>query len=928
MAELRPFSAPPQGDSFTRMIINRRSPTVGSLGLFLAALSLATAVSASAQQVPQGGLVDAALRLRQLDGVKRVLLIGAHPDDEDSALLAAMARGMGVETAYLSLTRGDGGQNLIGPELSEGLGIVRTGELVAARAIDGGRQFFTRALDYGFSKNADEAFSHWPREELLGDVVWVIRRFRPQVVVSVFSGTPADGHGHHQVAGILAREAFAAAGDPERFPEQLAFVETWRATKLFRRLRQDPSGTVVTTVQTGVYDPVLGRSWYQVAMEGRSQHRSQAMGASQSAGARVSTLVLLASTKPTEAGAGLFAAVDTALADLTAGLVASQRTAVLEHVRAYRDAVHQAGASLGVMDPGLAVPHLARALRELAALAGVAGEDGPRASELARAVAHHTDLARAALLSAAGIVVEAAAGDGQLVPGEETTVTVRVWNGGRFAVTQAGPELVLPGGWSAIPTAAVSPAGRGNSARPGRSLGEVAESGRIDSGEVAAWSFRLRAPADAPPTDPYFMRQPRDGDLYRWPEDRSVHGLPMDPPLILGGASFQVQLPSSEAPVAVSSVGEAQFVGVDQASGEYREPVLVVPALSVATDQQTMAWPLADRRPREVAVRLRGEAGTGMQGNVRLEVPKGWIVEPASVPFAVEGRGSVTSATFQVRPPEGGVSGKVVLRAVAEGAAGGRWDRTIQIINYPHIRRVAYLAPAQVTVTRIPVQVAEGLRAGYVMGTGDGGFEALRQLGASVDLLTPERVRAGDFSALDVVVVGIRAYETRPDLVAANARLLDFARAGGTVIVQYQQYQYPSGRFAPYPVTITRPHDRVTDEKAPVRLLDATAPVFTTPNRITAEDFTDWAQERGLYFLGTWDDRFTPLLEMNDPGESPLRGSLLVEPLGQGLFVYTALAFFRQFPMAVPGAYRLFANLVSLNAETWGRHLQESGVGR
>ena len=439
------------------MISYSRWSPAGFFGLFLAMLSLASVSPGSAQQSPQAGLVDAALHLRQLDGVKRVLLVGAHPDDEDSALLAAMARGMGVETAYLSLTRGDGGQNLIGPELSEGLGIVRTGELVGGTCHRWGPAVLHRALDYGFSKSAAEAFSHWPREALLSDMVWVIRSFRPQVIVSVFSGTPADGHGHHQVAGILAPEAFAAAGDPTRFPEQLVFLPPWRPTKLFRRARRDPAGTPFTVVQTGVFDPLFGRSWYQIAMEGRSRHRSQDMGAAQPLGPRTSELVLLESATAVEPGAGLFAGVDTALSDLTAGLGPRARAAAGRQVRAYRAAIHQAEASLVVSDPGQAVPHFARALGALSDLAGSAGGDGTRGSELARTVARHTSVARSALLSAAGIVVEAVTGDAQLVPGAQTTVTIRVWNGGRYAVTGAQPELRLPTGWGSTPSPLCSP---------------------------------------------------------------------------------------------------------------------------------------------------------------------------------------------------------------------------------------------------------------------------------------------------------------------------------------------------------------------------------------------------------------------------------------------------------------------------------------
>ena len=908
------------------MTTHRRFSPAGALVLLLALVSLGYATPSVAQQPPTNGVVGAALRLRQIDGVKRVLMIGAHPDDEDSSLLAAMARGMGIETAYLALTRGDGGQNLIGPELSEGLGVIRTGELVAARSIDGAQQYFTRALDYGFSKSADEAFAHWPKEVVLGDVVWVIRKFRPQVIVSVFSGTPADGHGHHQAAGILAVEAFAAAGDATRFPEQLAYVLPWQPTKLFRTARRDPAGTPTTVVQTGVFDPLFGRSWSQVALEGRSQHRSQGQGRAQPPGSFVSQLVLLQSKQAVAPGASLFAGVDTTLTGLAAALGADA-PAALEHLRAYRDAIHQAEASLGVTDPALAVPHLARALRELSAVAVAAGQDGPRGGELARTISHHTLLARAALLSAAGVVIDASVADGQLVPGAQTTVTIRAWNGGRLAWSRARPELVIPASWSATlvtadaSQAARPPQGPGAALVQGRNASEVAESGTIDPGEVAAWSFRVRVPADARPNDPYFLREPLAGDLFRWPNDSNLWGLPFDPPLIQGGVSLQADLGDGQ-PATIRSIGEAAFVGVTPSIGEYREPVLLTPALSVALDQPAMGWPIADREPREIAVRLQSATADGVRGNVRLEAPAGWSVEPVSIPFSVERRGSTMSVVFRVRPPGNDASGKVTLRAVAEGAAGGRWDQSIITIDYPHLRRAAYLMPAELAVARVPVQVAQGRRVGYVMGTGDGGLEALKQLGADVVELTPQRVQAGDFSGLDVIVVGVRAYEVRPDLIAANARVLDFARAGGTLIVQYQQSQNPSGGFTPYPLTINS-SDRVTDEKAPVTILDPTAPVFTSPNRIEPADFDGWAQERGTYFAETWDDRYTPLIEMHDPGEETQRGSLLVAPLDKGLYVYSTVAFFRQFPEAVPGAYRLFANLVSLDPQAWARHAAE-----
>ena len=883
----------------------------------------------------QAGVVEAALLLRQLDGVKRVLMIGAHPDDENSALLATLARGMGAETAYLSLTRGDGGQNLIGPELMEGLGIVRTGELAAARAIDGGRQFFTRAIDYGFSKSADEAFAHWPREELLRDVVWVIRVFRPHVIVSVFSGTPSDGHGQHQAAGIMAREGFSAAGDPDRFPDQLDHVDAWRPIKLLRNARRDPEGTPMIVIETGAFDPVLGRSWYQVAMEGRSQHRSQDMGAAQRPGPRTTSLVLVDAVREIDPTAGLFAGVDTTLAGLAVTLRYGDRATV--EIDAYRTAIRETEAALGVSDPGRAVPPLARALGHLDALAGMApasgAEDAPvpdrrSATEFGHAVAHHAAVAQRALLAAAGIVVDAATEDDLLVPGQETFVTVQVWNGGRYRIERARPRIVVPAGWRAFQVPArASDSGRGGAQPPPTEL--PASGGPIEPGRLARWSFRVAVPADAAPTEPYFMRDTRVGDLYRWPADPGLHGLPSAPPPIEGGADLEVAVGESAEVAETRLRLEAPFVGVAQASGEFREPVLVVPAVSVAIDQPTMVWPLSDSSPREIAVRVKGEADEGVRGSVRLEAPTGWTVAPASAAFEVNEPGAISSVSFLVSPPSSAeeatsaAADRVELRAIAEGVDGRQWDRTVEVVDYPHIRRAAYLVPAGVEVIRVPVRVAEGLRVGYVMGTGDGGFEALRQIGVDAELLTPARVSAGEFRGLDVVVVGVRAYETRSDLVSANARLLDFARTGGTVIVQYQQYQYGDGAFAPYPVRISRPHDRVTDEHASVRILDPSSPILNAPNRIASEDWNGWVHERGLYFLGEWGAPFTPLLEMADPGEEPLQGSMLVAPLGEGLYVYTGLAFFRQFPAGVPGAYRLFANLVSLDGRAWARYLEE-----
>ena len=877
------------------------------------AITLLVGSPVTAQQRPRAGVVEAGLLLRQLDGVKRVLMIGAHPDDENSALLATLARGIGAQTAYLSLTRGDGGQNLIGPELMDGLGILRTGELIAARTLDGGTQFFTRAIDYGFSKSADEAFAHWPRDELMYDVVWVIRTFRPHVIVSVFSGTPADGHGHHQAAGMLAAEGFRAAADPGAYTDQLEHVGPWQTVKLFRNVRRDSGGVPTTMIDTGTLDPVLGRSWFQLAMEGRSQHRSQDMGAAQPPGPRTTQLVLVDAVREIPPGGPFFAGVDTTLAGATVGFPAIIRERATTTIDEYRTAIHDAGNSLSVADPGRAVPPLARALSALDELERITESlpsPGPltaaRPGELVRAVAHHREVAERALLAAAGIVVEARTEDSLLVPGDETTVKVTAWNGGRHGLEDVEPQLLVPEGWEAGPAGGVGSAvGAGPD---GRTM--------ILPGEVASWSYRVRVPEDAAVTEPYFLRRDREGDLHRWPDDPSVWALPTEPPPIHAGVVLRVRVDAQKQPTRVSVVREAPYVAVAQAYGEFREPVLVVPSVSVNIDHATMAWPVGDSSPRRIVVRMSGQREGGVRGTVRIEAPAGWAVEPASRPFEVSRPGAVTSVIFNVLPLAGdtvrpGSPERVLLRAVAESLEGEQWNRSVRLIDYPHIRRSIYLTPAELTLTRLDVRVPS-VRVGYVMGTGDEGYEALKQLGVDTELLTPQRVTEANLADFDVIVVGVRAYETRTDLVAANDRILDFARAGGAVIVQYQQYQYASGDYAPYPVSIGRPHGRVTDEQAEVRVLDPSAVVLTTPNAIGPADWAGWVHERGLYFLREWDERYTPVLEMSDPGEAPLGGSLLIAPLGEGVFVYTGLAFFRQFPAGVPGAYRLFANLVAL----------------
>jgi LmbE family N-acetylglucosaminyl deacetylase len=884
-------------------------------------VSLALACAAAgvrAQSLDGAGVVATGLLLRQMHGVKRVLMIGAHPDDEDTDLLTTLARGLGAETAYLSLTRGDGGQNLIGPELWEGLAVIRTGELVAARSLDGGRQFFTRAFDYGYSKSAEEAFELWPREELLADVVWVVRSFRPHVIVSVFSGTPSDGHGQHQAAGIMAREAFDAAADPGRFPEQLARgVDAWAPAKLYRSSRRRFSGGDVAddgavTVETGHMDPLLGRSPFQLAMQSRSQHRSQDMGSGQPPGPRA-TAVLLVDSRVDSTGEGIFAGIDTTFAGLTEPLPEGAARSVRAHLEAYEAAVRRATERFG-LDPSGIAPDLAEALGHLSLAEAAAGPASRE--ELIATLERKRQVVSRAVMAASGVTFDVRADDDVLVPGDTVRVRAQLWNGGAHVVRRPAVELDAPG-W------AVDRVG----------VEGVTASEDVAPGALAEWTFDVRVPDDAELSRLYYLREAREGALYRWPEDHLLWGLPRDPAPVTGRAELALagdfaprgeRAPSGEraltgdgvaAGARVVAAAPWRYVGVDPARGEYEEPVLVLPAVSVRVLPDGLAWPRSRSEAREISVVVGSEVEGGASGEVAVRAPDGWAVVPESRRFDLAGAGTERSMTFEIRPTESVAVGEHVFRVLARTDDGREYDEGRTLIDYEHIERAALFRPAEARVTVVPVAVTEGLRVGYIMGSGDDGPEAIRQMGATVEVLDEDRVRDGAFDGFHTIVLGVRAYETRPDLQAASGQLLDFARSGGTVLAQYNRG--PLGRLAPYSLDVGRGSPRVADETAPVRIIAPAAPVFTTPNEITAEDFRGWVQERGLYFGAEWDDRYVPLLEMSDPGEEPRRGSLLVAPVGDGVFVYAALSFFRQWSERVPGAYRLFANLISLDAAAW-----------
>jgi hypothetical protein len=774
--------------------------------------------------------------------------------------------------------------------LGIGLGILRTEELMAARRLDGADQFFTRAYDFGYSKSADETFRYWPRDSLLADVVYIVRRFRPQVIVSIFSGTRRDGHGQHQVAGIIAREAFYAAGDPQRFPEQLdAGLEPWAPQKLYRSTRFDTASATLT-VETGALDLLYGRSYHQIAMAGRSQHRSQDMGRIEALGPRRTTMELVESRsdvmKTDESS--LFEGIDTTLIGMLPAIRDRTTRALLaELLTGYEAHLRDARAALGRSTPSDLVAHLGLALATLREAIEVTSAPGGESGFLRFALAVDEAKLETAIAEGAGVIVEAFADDDLVVPGQQLSVEVQVWNGGGRPVDIESISLATPAGWGVEPL--------------------DAGTAQVGAASLARLRFRLTVPDSAKPTRPYFLRTPVDGGVYVWPFASEERGRARSAPVV------EAEVDVSIAGQIIGRKAEVVFRFADQARGEVRRPLYVVPALGVSVVPGVAILPLGRAEGLSFRVALRSEAVPGMDGRLYMEAPDGWSVEPAAAQFQVGAPGSTATYDFRVSPPDDVAAGAHVLTAVALTADGRRYTSGYSIIDYEHVRRNVLFHESEARIEALDVAVDTGLRVAYVPGAGDAVAEAIASLDVAVEVLNEDAIAAGDLSAYDVIVLGIRAYETNDALVASNGRYLEWVREGGTLIVQYQQYRYFRGAFAPYPLEARRPHDRVTDETAPVTVLAPDHALFTRPNVIGSDDFSGWVQERGLYFASVWDERYQPLLEMADPGEDAKRGGVLVARLGDGVYVYTGLSLFRQLPAGVPGAYRLLANLLSLH---------------
>jgi LmbE family N-acetylglucosaminyl deacetylase len=834
----------------------------------LLAFSLAAILALPAYaQRNLSGTPEIKLALDKLNVLGSVLMIAAHPDDENTAVIAYWARGRKTETAYLSLTRGEGGQNLIGSEQGDMLGVIRTQELLAARRIDGGQQFFSRAIDFGFTKTPQEAFEKWGHDAVLGDVVWVIRKYQPDVIILRFSGTPRDGHGQHQASAILGKEAFSAAADKSKYPEQLQYVSTWQARRAvwnsfnFTPEQEKEAAAMKNKVDldTGVWDPLLGKSYTEIAGISRSEHRSQGMGSPERRGPSPNMFVPVAGDPAKQ---DLFDGIDITWARVPGGekigaiLAKAASTFVPEH-------------------PERTVPLLLEARPMIASLAA---NKNPWASRKL------TEIDEAVALCS-GLWVEATSDRFAAVQGGKLKVNLTAIDRTPFAESDVTVNLNGSGGGQTVKV-----------------------EGALKTNQPVTKSVELTLPATTPVSQPYWLINPHSLTRYEI-DDQQLIGRADTVPVML--ATFSVKAGGQ----TLSLVRPVAFRYVDKVRGELTRPLNVYPPVALNLPQPVITF--TDAKSRKVAVMLQANTAD-LKGELHIEADAGWTVAPATMAFDFKAAGEEREVSFTATPVKfGPETGPPAHFRVVANVGGSKVETGVLVIDYEHIPPQTLFRPSSGLLRSAPLTLLSK-NVGYIMGAGDEVPDSLKQMGCEVTLLSESDLVSGNLSRFDAIVTGVRAYNVRADVRANQQRLLDYVQAGGTLIVQYnvmEDRRFSQGpvmaldRLGPYPMTLSR--DRVTVEEAPVEFLSMKAPILRAPNKISASDFDGWVQERGLYFASEWDPRYQTIIETHDPGEKPMPGGMLYTKYGKGAYIFSAYSWFRQLPAGVPGAYRIFANMLS-----------------
>jgi LmbE family N-acetylglucosaminyl deacetylase len=930
----------------------RRVLVLGLLALVVAAVTgsgqTVAEKTSPLDPLPQdSGVAGLRQMLLRLSTTARLMHTTAHPDDEDGGMLTLESRGKGVNALLLTLNRGEGGQNRMGSNLFDVLGVLRTLELLRADQYYGVEQRFTRVADFGFSKNPDETFQQWGGHDVaLADMVRVIRTFRPDVLVSRFGGTERDGHGHHQASGILSREAFRAAADPKRFPEQIAEgLLPWQPKKFYTdnvcpfRSNECAPENYTVKLSTGDNDPALGMTYIQFAMEGLRHQLSQGAGGwSVDAGPhyafyKLVDSVLPATTDSTGHEPGFFRGIDTSLPGL-AGRLGPDESAVpflRSELKTIAQQVSDATDAADGKDSSRAASPLfeiSRGLDQLIEKVEKSDLSHDSKVELLSRLREKQDEAARALDLALNLSLEASVAPSSgassglpheqealtaMSPGQKFTVVVKLHNGSKYPLWVDDVVLDAPTTWTA--------------------RAYKGEYGPMKPGEDYYANFQLQVPAAAAYTRPYWHRTNPETDSVNTVDDERYATLPLAPPLLQAHAQYHIEerpsklsrfKPDRVGPVGLGSSREnvgprgrlsaevvVPFLS-DKGITEKRLPA-AVPAFSVELEPGAQVIPTTNGKHSTVKVGVSSNAAGAARGTLRLQLPEGWRAEPAEEEVAFARRGEKHDFEFNVFPAAL-KEGRTEVRAVLE-SGGINYSQGYSLVTREDLGAFYYYQPAVQRVSIVDVKVLLDLKVGYVMGAGDEIPTVLKQLGLDVTLIPPEKLANEELNRYGTIVLGIRAYDSQKDVAAHNKRLLDFVSAGGTLMVQYDTgvADFNSGHFTPYAARLSRA--RVSVEQSPVEILAPGDRVFHFPNEITPRDFDGWVQERGLYFMDQWDSAFKPLLASRDPGEEAQEGGLLKAQFGKGTYIYNAYAFFRQLPAGVPGAVRLYVNLLSVGHE-------------
>jgi len=810
--------------------------------------------SIHAQTAPPADRVSIEQELKKLPVLGSVLYVAAHPDDENTRLLAYLAQEKHYRTGYLSLTRGDGGQNLIGNEQGELLGLIRTQELLAARRMDGAEQFFTRAKDFGFSKGPEETLRIWDKEKVLGDVVWVIRKFRPDVMICRFPTTGEGGHGHHTSSAILAQEAFTAAADPKRFPEQLQFVQPWQAKRLlwntFNFGGNDTTNPDQFKIDVGIYNTLLGKGYGEIAADSRSNHKSQGFGTAKQRGSSYEFFKTILGDAPrTE----LMDGVNTTWKRTQGGDAINIR--INDLLKTFNPA-----------DPSKSLPLLMNIYGSVQKLTDTYWKT-QKIKEL--------DLL---IPACAGLWFEAYANEPNYSVSENMNIRSQVINYNGLNITLNGLEVI--------------------------------QSNDIDHKSIAYYKLpftKKNLPANELQTfsnnciagsisQPYWLESPYSVGSYAIDDETKV-GNPENPDLPVVQFEFLID----RRPIRFER--KLMYKYVSPVRGEVYQPIEITPPVTANLDQQVYLF--NSNQSKQITVKLK--SFTGASGSISLKAPAGWKVNPANASFTGKKKGDEWSVVFSVTSAITR-NETDTIRAFVQ-VNGKAYNLGIHQIMYEHIPNITYFPSAQAKLVNADLKLS-GKRIGYLPGAGDLVPEAMQQIGYQVNTLTENEILTGNLSVYDAIIVGVRAFNINSRLSIEQPKLLEYVKNGGILLVQYNTTSaLVTNQVGPYPFRVV--NSRVTDENAPVTILDPADPVLNYPNKITDQDFRGWIQERGIYFPTDIDPKYRTVLQMNDPGEQPNKGALLVADYGKGRFVYTSLVFFRELPAGVPGAYRLFVNLIS-----------------